>query len=125
KRLRHEHLPYRHDRCGKRAYLPSAWTNGASDYDCCGAGDSGWRASWREIEQSFLGAMAAADIRGRNVHKCVLVDTKSGADLAGLGKLTLVCIALGLLAFVIFALWPGHRSLAISLTLYTPLAAAA
>ena len=45
--------------------------------------------------------------------------------MAGLGKLTLVCIALGLLAFVVFALWPGHRSLAISLTLYTPLAAAA
>ncbi len=43
----------------------------------------------------------------------------------GLGKLTMVCIAAGLLAFIVFALWPGHGPLAILLTLYTPLAAAA
>ena len=43
----------------------------------------------------------------------------------GLGKLTMVCIALGLGTFVVFALWPGHGPLAILLTLYTPLAAAA
>ncbi len=37
----------------------------------------------------------------------------------------MVCIAAGLLAFIVFALWPGHGPLAILLTLYTPLAAAA